>query len=531
MIFTIKEYMDETSPTVIQSELENQQFPEIDMNENGFNIAFLVSDRNTDKPIDSKEVFRYLSFALMTADYGKTDPDEETVKNFVFGQPCTKELIDTQYKFVKRIPELLLKTYLNQVYKNLICFNMSKGNFRLRTGTLSENLNSVSRTKMMKIAVMPCNSHKYNCHPAEFLKNITVTTVFPRYSTNYSNKEEPFVAEPLVAASAEIDLNLTLSSKFGFSKTIVQDKRKYIFTSEKKEVKEFFEAEVISPMPGARDSSQTSCDMWADFLYVRCQAYFSYRILTTGRTKTVTRNYKGLFDSLSDFGGIKELLSVTIYYLHKIFVWLFSFCKCYRRRSKEELIADIFNDDKEMETIITAIGGTDNKNNLKNKLRQAAQDMIDEYMDIRFIVQELCKVRLLFELVMPNHEINAILSPTQVLSLREKDSPLGDSPLREVLPTLLHARRLRPNNQKNKNLRVQLINEDPDGHGQPGFLEADKFLTLKRTSFEPRHKPKKSCCSCFKRIWICNRTARVDNGPAYRSCSNSIRTLSFRTQG
>ncbi len=135
--------------------------------------------------------------------------------------------------------------------------------------------------------------------------------------------------------------------KYVFSKASIEDRRSYIFDSEEKKVKEFFEAQEIVSSSEFRDKTVTACDLSDPIAFVSCESYFSFRLSTSGRTVSVTRSYKGLFESLDEFGGIQELLSRLFKGFHWMAIWLTSKC-CPKRSKKQEIIADIFNDDSSM---------------------------------------------------------------------------------------------------------------------------------------------------------------------------------------
>ncbi len=124
-------------------------------------------------------------------------------------------------------------------------------------------------------------------------------------------------------------MSMTSRRKYSYVKTEIYDDQGFLFGEKLR--KSYAELERVSYSFSERDPSLINCYAEEPVNYMACAPYFLIEMMTTRKLVKVTRQYKGLVETLSDLGGIVDILFLLCF-------WLYSF---YNARAVRDKIVEL----------------------------------------------------------------------------------------------------------------------------------------------------------------------------------------------
>ena len=453
--YILKAYIDTSRPKV-SVEIKNSAFkPMLNLTEMHIYPVLMFYDRVTSSYMSLEDMERYAHVAVYYIRYKKGEgettyyPESQDIKIGRCG-----DLYDRGLKQVLSVEENDEAT-LNYFKTTAYCLDYEGNDIIVSKPGTSETFG-----EYLVVDYMPCVLGAL-CHPASDLANVTVATVLPKPIVNNGNYERPVKYFTLDEDYDYLSAGFQTIQKMKMVKSDIYDDRG-VFSSESLR-QTYLAKEETGLSILSRNSAKTSC-LPSELFTPVCESYLQYGIIISTNTQKITREYKGLVESISEVGGMIELVFL---------VFSISYGFYHSRVYRDAMISAVYD---------VGIPRRSNMICLRNKVEIHAKEiikeketfkmlsnMIDEDINIVRITKELNNLR--FAIPDPDNPNPIIRTdsliemkkrfyqqvsqgaglshkeqglPTQTLAITERSNPLGGPKTRPLNQKTSILTKLRP---------------------------------------------------------------------------------------
>ncbi len=374
------EYIDTTSPSIIQTNLELSSFPKIDLLSNKLAPAIILFG-NRVKPVAIEDFPRYFTIKAYHYEISAGEPSKEidlSVKQAeVPVVPCNQlsAAVDSEVYSSWKSDQVADQLRVNSGF----CLDAQRDSFYIHGKTTEKSFAFVG------VYIMPC-SLQANCATEEELSDINVNFVLPKFSLNFSDYNSPTQLLPVLDKWYPVHPVINQQHMINIKQNRIIDSAGYLKPS--KITREFADVNTIRGMVGNRNSKNIICSA-QQILDFACNSYMSFEFFSSGTDITIERKYVGLLDFLSSIGGLKEVLVVAATIMYG---WYHS------RASRSYLVEEIFKLKEDQHERAALTKETQLKKSVK-VLFNTAEDLIEQSLDIVTVIRELNRVKLIVELL------------------------------------------------------------------------------------------------------------------------------------
>ena len=177
---------------------------------------------------------------------------------------------------------------------------------------IAEKAESTDFSEYFVVEFFPCILGA-QCHPASALSNIEFVAQYPTKVINNGNLENPIEYYTIDEDYEGIITGLQSTKRIKMMKTDIIDDRGFLRSESLR--KTYLSKEDSTQIFTTRDSSQTTC-LPSQVFTPGCVSYNQKVLLFSKNIQKIYREYKGIVESISDVGGMIELVFLmfsTIY--------------------------------------------------------------------------------------------------------------------------------------------------------------------------------------------------------------------------
>ena len=392
------DFFDKTKPIVIQKIRESFEYPKADLYESQLAPAFSILDiKGNAIPIEDVSKYVTVSAILRKHDFGNDDSldfSKPTSIANISVMPCRNipmSVLKDLYSHLDKDPKLK-KHMLNTG----LCVNPKRGEWYVRGNITDTNIT------LIQINVQPCTLSPKECKSSLELIGIQAFIYGVKFEIDASNKDHPISPAPIEETPVYLDQRVDYSiiqyvkknSIIDISGFLTQDslKSEYIDVNKRMEF----------TIPRGFVNSPIVCDPIDIGNRTSCPNYLTYIYASSATNSVMERTYAGIFESLTDIGGIEQIISISVGFLY------FLFRKFDFESDNDFLSEKIFTTKSNAEKHMKFITGNDyetmnkkDRNRLKKDIEDISQKNILHNLDVVTIITELNRVRILYDIIFP----------------------------------------------------------------------------------------------------------------------------------
>lgn len=314
---TIEQYLDTTSPTIVQQSSETDTYPKMDFAASHFfPVLYVFKNDLFNIPVDEIPKYfsvRYYKYRSITGIDAAGNPTVNVSIQSMDVVPC---------RDIMNVPEYwqYYKEYTDTAHFKLLGVRFAmciKVNSSL---TSIEGGGSDPLITLLSYKIMPCSlADTTQCASVNTMKGVAFVLTNPSFGLNYSNYENP------VTGYLNVDqiyyINEGLKQKFEaklFSTEIYDDPGMYFPIRLRKQ---FNSIDKLVTSSRSRDPTSVTCT-WANVLNTKCNAYMDFNFMSSGRKITAIRKYLGVLESVSNFGGTNSIFFIIFLYINMFYVYM-----------------------------------------------------------------------------------------------------------------------------------------------------------------------------------------------------------------
>ena len=352
---SIASYFDTGKPKISTERTTVPVKPLVDLKKNHhYPILFFLE--NDSKYLEWSEVQTYFDAKVFHILYlPKPDGTDEPVRTYLKIVPCKELIARGKLDTIKAESEGYVKTY----YQDFgFCIDDEDQEATLGGSTNSKYYESLN------LYFFPCTLTDGSCKSVAELQQVSFVVANPSATVNLGNHNHPveYSMQNLEFEGIVPRLFQTRTINVG-SNRIVEDRG---FMTGPKNTHFFTSIQQTTSQLGSRDNNQTICK---EAVYPACIPYFSQSILLSNEEQIITRQYKGIVETIGEIGGSVKAVT-TIF---SIFYGIYS------------------NMSKRKEFVKLIYGLTRNNSHMTKVL----SSQLDADLDILRIVRELKVLKLL----------------------------------------------------------------------------------------------------------------------------------------
>ena len=315
----VSDYFDTSKPRVTQEPIPLSRLPRMNFVRDK-RYPMVLFNFMDGTPIPKGDLKKYFSvYFTKQAFYPDKPPDMKYYGVVPCSELVARNKLDT---IVVENSGVVKSTYLTFGY----CVDIEDDDVNL--GGADEG---VSEVAMFQVG--PCVLGN-DCKPKADIGKVGFYVTNPVAYTNYGNYNKPVQYLTEKNEHEFINFGLTLRHKYVYQKTSIVEKKGFL--SKEKVTHEFFSIGKLSTGFYSRDSDQTTCVRFFDLSDFTCMPYYSFEMIVSGTALKITREYKGVVESMSEMGGM-----IDIVYL--FFAIIYGFY--YHRAFKAILVKNVFGFD------------------------------------------------------------------------------------------------------------------------------------------------------------------------------------------
>lgn len=315
--FTIDQYLDTTTPTIVQQSSETDTYPKMDFSASHFfPVLYVFKNDLFNIPVDEIPKYfsvRYYKYRSITGIDPSGTPTVNVSIQSMDVVPCRDIMNDPEYwQYYKEYTDTAHFKLLGVRFAMCIKVNSSL--------TSIEGGGSDPLITLLSYKIMPCSLvDTTQCASVNTMKGVAFVLTNPSFGLNYSNYENP------VTGYLNVDqiyyVNEGLKQKFEaklFSTEIWDDPGMYFPMRLRKQ---FNSIDKLVTSSRSRDPTSVTCT-WANVLATKCNAYMDFNFMSSGRKITAIRKYLGVLESVSNFGGTNSIFFILFLYINMFYVYM-----------------------------------------------------------------------------------------------------------------------------------------------------------------------------------------------------------------
>ena len=248
---------------------------------------------------------------------------------------------------------------------------------------------------LITFSALPCD--RPDCASIAEVEQLNVYFFNPVYTLDFSNKDRPASPFPQSRPPIKPSFGTSQMNAFLMKQNIIRDSNG-LFFGETTAAKFVDIGERLTGTQGWVGPRTTCFGVEPE----KCEALAYWQYSADASVLRIQRSYKGLFETLGEIGGIKELI-------HWVFLTIYSW---YNSRKLKKFMSDrIFNFSEDMESMLGCLGGgqkpalpgkrSKQEQKLAAELHKLAEDSVDSGLDAISILKDLNKMKLLIKLLLP----------------------------------------------------------------------------------------------------------------------------------
>ena len=387
-VILIIPYFDSSNPFVVMTTKEASEYPAIDLYEDQIIPPIFLFDINT-QAISQKDFLRYVTpvayqiiqkFNIVDGVF-KTD----TTRIQIDIVPCSQVDADLDKKIYGIWnQEKELKEFKN--YIGMCLYPKNKEQF-LVTGKPRSDIYST-----LSIRFLPC-SLPSGCVSLEELARIGLNLPQLKKNIISSQKIDPVTVTPILENILPINPQQKTNFKANLRQNFIIDTAG--FFSNPSIRANFADFSEYKSSYAYRDISKITCSKTEVESNI-CVPYTVFEYSSSGSSLTVERSYVGLFETIANIGGLKEILFMVMMLIYSLYNAKVERCYLFNMifNPKElNLIGLVSSSEKNT-------GKTEQKDKLE-KLKKLSEKNIESCLDIVNIVREINKIRVLTDIFLP----------------------------------------------------------------------------------------------------------------------------------
>ena len=397
----VMDYFDKSKPNVIQILKENEQFPKIDLFANPVVPPIALFDAAF-QPIPRNKVPRYGSFVSALFSYSFTTENGAVrlieTKKFIPMIPCDQLSPEVDNALFKDWKSLGVAQNIKQTYG--YCVSPEKDSFVVHGKPNDRDFT------WFAVMFVPC-SLPTGCASDEEVASLYLNIPLIKKTVIPGDYDQPLQTRALLEDTYPVSpFSLhRLENKLRIN-TVVDSAG---FLTEDTERARFADIGVQFNKYAWRNPSVLGCDL--DKVPRKgCQPYNLIVFTSSGAEQIFQRTYVGLFETLGNIGGLKEIVMIAIglLYMH------------YHAHAEAQFLREnVFrlSQDAQAHARLLQLDAREAKK-LQAGLKDTADGLVEHYLDAVTIVRELATLRLLVEALMhpPALRVQSFAS----LTLRKK---------------------------------------------------------------------------------------------------------------
>lgn len=376
--FQIKIFLDTTSPSVNSVVKVTSDYPAVDIfKEKHIPLLMVVSSQGNLIKFD--DIKHYLTIRFRRTSFTVDESESPLFEESLVPVVRCGDLIE-QEKFEKDFYKNL-GMYKNSV-KESVCFDPTGFNT-----TIDGSYTDIPST-LFALEIYPCTlEDTTKCKSVDEVNGLMIVYVTLEPNIDLSDKTSPvsysansdYLFKVNSGQVSEVYRKLTKVSILddsGFTSTLFNQENQFDFSEEDK----------MLTFNSWRNYSKITCNQSETMvsLATTCSPYLQIETTSSNRYKKTYRSYKGLFETLGEIGGLKEL----------IFLGVFIFYKPYQEvANSASLVSNIFGIKYVRPSICSKKQKICRKKQpaeeLNEKLTKEAEARIEESLDVINLVKEL----------------------------------------------------------------------------------------------------------------------------------------------
>jgi hypothetical protein len=399
----IDDYFDTGKPKITQEPVPLTRLPRMNMiQDRKFPIVFF--NLLDGSPIPKVDLPKYFSVYLTKHSFFPDKPPEMVYYGV---KPCAELVKENKLDTIVVENQGIVKSgYLTFGY----CVDI--GDADLNLGGAEEGTSEV-----IMFQIGPCVQGN-GCKSKEDVARVGFFVTNPVAYTNYGNYKQPVQYLTEKNEHEFVNFDLTLRHKYVYQQTAIVEKKGFL--SKEKTTHSFFSIGKSSTGFYSRDNNQITCAKFDDLRDFVCMPYYSMEMIVSGTSLRITREYKGIVESISEVGGMIDI----IYLLFSVLYGLY-----YHKALKAGLVESIYGLKPSQSNRVQAADPRSKQPPLsfsqpsgghehQEQLRLKALKTIDKKLDIVQLSRELSAVRALAQLLfssetqklLPLYELECIQS-------------------------------------------------------------------------------------------------------------------------
>ena len=307
----IEEYFDTKNPKSRIQQIETDDFPKIDTYHNGL-LPIILGYYLDNKLLSPEDLSAYATFRLVMIESSFDSRDmqgeyEVSIQQFSF-VPC------------RSLPKHLQEQYLSRLGNNLIgehsqkyglCADISKS-----LGAAVVEGNPIGKSfKKASIEVLPCLESP-TCQSSEEISKVLINFISIETIIDLTNYKQPISFKSNNDNYLYLMPGVSQVLQRKLMKTEIANDKGFLFGEDT--VSSFLHSSSDSYMLQQRDPSSLQCSLHQVDKY-QCSGYIYMEVMSGGKTRIITRDYKGVVETLGDLGGVKELLLIVFVSVYGIY--------------------------------------------------------------------------------------------------------------------------------------------------------------------------------------------------------------------
>lgn len=466
----ISDYLDTSKPRVTQETIPLNYQPTLNYSLDRRFPMILLNFRDG-SPITKEELPKYFTINLAKWIFS---PDKPTQSKYYGVVPCAELVAANRTKTIHiEHPGYVKSSYLKYGY----CVDVGDDDVTL--GGSGDNSDEV-----VIFQIAPCIQGN-QCKSKEEILKVGFFVTTPTPYTNFGNYKQPVQYLNPKNEHEYVNFALGIRHKYEYQKfELFEDKG---FLSKQMQTHKYFSVSKFSVGFFSRELEDNVCASVEDLQSLKCTAYFSQEMVVTRSAVKIMREYKGVVESISEIGGMIDILFLIFYSIYGIYNY---------HAQKHFLVKQIFGLDKparvcflcpqkKTKSELKEIQGSivlESQKGLPQALGSynRALQLVDESMNIVNIARELQMVKVLAHVLLspaareliPQYSV--CLQPKETTAQKDAislssfakqidfDEAMGSSKRllkRENMPTAKMTRRVQsPSRSKHSPIKIVPLN-------------------------------------------------------------------------
>lgn len=377
--FNVTQYLDKTRPRVSQELEVLANPPKIDfVKGKHFPIMFFYYLDST--PIDSIDELGKFAHVALELGYFKKDADgnEIYINNVLKPKRCSDLVAQGKTETIEPSNDYFVKS--NYLVSG-ICFDSEGIEVSLGGATDGRYYESAA------VNVYPCVLGD-QCHPLSELAKLSFTVASPTVNLNLNNYKNPLLY--LTEAEDYYYITPSIGSKHKMYLMKGEIREENGFLTPKAQPTSFSTIRNLRYLAYARNPNQITCSEEELYGYF-CDPYYRLIYSNTYSQLVVTREYKGVIETISEIGGMIELILI-------VFSALYSFY--HNEALRQYMILQIYGISKPKTpsrciSSMNKIKTIDADKEQQQLLYKNASERLEKDLDITWILRELKTLKLM----------------------------------------------------------------------------------------------------------------------------------------